>query len=66
MKQLNITEIARFNYDVKRCNRVYGDTFISKFPDEIQTYLKSENQKFEDNDVILKSPHPIPYNSVIE
>jgi hypothetical protein len=66
MKRLNITKIVRFNYEVKRCNKVYGDDFISKFPDCIQSHLKSENQKFEDNDTILKSPHPIPYNSVTE
>ena len=66
MKRLDITKIVRFNYEVKRSNKVYDDDFISKFPDCIQTHLKSENQKFEDKDVILYTPHPIPYNAVTD
>lgn len=66
MKQLDITKIVRFNYEVKRSNKVYNDDFISKFPDCIQTHLKSENQKFEDKDVILYTPHLIPYNAVTD
>ena len=66
MKRLNITKIVRFNYEVKRSNKVYNDDFISKFPDCMQTHLKSENQKFEDKDEILYTPHLIPYNAVTD
>jgi hypothetical protein len=66
LKQLDITKIVRFNYEVKRSNKVYDDNFISKFPIIYQTHLKSENQKFEDKDVILYTPHPIPYNAVTD
>ena len=39
---------------------------ISKFDINIQTYLKDQNKEYEKKDVILKTPHPVPYDSILE
>ena len=65
-RQLNIVDISRFNYKSTRCTKVYDDKFISKFDINIQTYLKDQNKEYEKKDVILKTPHPVPYDSILE
>jgi len=66
MKQMNITDLPRYNYNVKRFTPAYTDNFISLFDDDIKVYLENKNYKLEKEDVILLTPHPIPYNAVTD
>ena len=54
--------------DITKVNGVINQNsgFTGRKLNIIDTHLKNKNKEYEKKDVILKTPHPVPYDSILE